>query len=157
MFEIFPAPMERIRRIISLDEKRDAEIAAILASNSIPTTSRRPFVQIVAGDISPDDVERILEFQEMTYHTPFGFPGKFKTRILKVEAGSILLFPLDELREHLSAVARESFREFSKAGTMDKLIEERKDDISAEEYLVCGILDCIRFCEKYNEVLTVRW
>jgi acyl-CoA reductase-like NAD-dependent aldehyde dehydrogenase len=53
----------------------------------------------------------------------------------------------------INAAARDSFAGWA---AMDALVAS-KDDISAREYLVAGVLDCIVFCKLNGWGLVITW
>jgi hypothetical protein len=151
MFTIIPYGQGRIPCEAS------AEAADLLAS-VVPDTqlcepSQRPFVQLSHQELPENDVEAVLGYAGITTaNAPVGLPSDFEPRKLGRDC---LIFPLPQLEAHLRRTQPEVIAEYERHSSLEQFLESR--DIPARDYLVTGLLECIKWCYKHRAALTIRW
>ena len=135
----------------------DGQAADLLAS-VVPDTdlcdpAQRPFVQLSHQEIPEDDVEAVLGYAGITAaNAPIGLPGDFEPR--KV-GRNCLLFPLSGLEAHLRRTDAGVIAEYERHRSIEEFLGSR--DMPARDYLVAGLLECIKWCCKHRAALTIRW
>ena len=126
---------------------------AIVPDEQLCESSQRPFVQLSHQEISEEDVELVLGYAGITMaNAPVGFPCDFEPRKL---GRDYLIFPLPRLETHLRKTQPEVIAEYERHNSLEQFLESR--DMEARDYLVAGLLECIKWCYKYRAALTIRW
>jgi hypothetical protein len=158
VFEITSAPFSEVRALLDEYSSKCAGIWSQLAIESAHEIENRPFIQLARDELSGDEVDNILSYADIPlFNGPIGLPFNFDPLTLGKGPNEWLLFPLDGLEAHLRNVAREIVLAFDNHGSMDAFAEWRGTEMSAREYLVTGVLECIRFCERQQEALVIHW
>ena len=128
-------------------------LASVVPDVQLCESAHRPSVQLSHQEIPAEDVERILGYAGITTaNVPVGLPCDFEPRRLGQD---YLLFPLVQLEEHLRRAQPEVIAEYEGHATFEKFLESR--DMLARDYLVAGLLECIKWCFKHRAALTIRW
>ena len=133
------------------------EVASLLVSvvpdAQLPPASDRPFVQFTRSEIADEDVERALGYAGITKaNAPVGIPAPTEPRAV---GRDFLIFSLSSLDAHLRETALDTITECERAGGFPAFVES--SEISAFEYLVAGLVECIRWCETHRAALSIRW
>lgn len=156
MFEISPTPISECRAHLEPllrghDALRDQ---LLLAAMNKASGGPRPFLQLAADELAGEDVDAILGYAGIpSANAPIGLPVAFKP----FSDADVLLFPLEGLDKHLRQVASDIVQAVEQAGSMDAFAKQQGDEMGAREYLVGGLLECIRFCRSRGEALVIRW
>lgn len=158
MFEITPTPISecraQIERSLRGHEALLGQLSAAAPKEGSVAAGRRPFVQLAADELVGEDVDEILGYAGIrASNAPIGLPIAFEP----VSSEGVLLFPLEGLEQHLGQVASDIVQAVDRAGSMDAFAEQRGEGMGAREYLVGGVLECIRFCRSRGEALVIRW
>lgn len=110
-------------------------------------------MQLSHQEIPEDDVEGVLGYAGITAaNAPVGLPCDFEPRKVGRDC---LLFPLTRLEAHLRNTQSEVIKEYEHHGSFEQFLESR--DMPARDYLVAGLLECIKWCCKHRAALTIRW
>jgi hypothetical protein len=134
-----------------------SEVASLLASvvpdSQLPPASDRPSVQLPHSEITDDDMERALGYAGIIKaNAPVGIPAATEPRAV---GRDFLIFSMSGLETHLREVASDTITEYERAGGFHAFVESR--EVSAFEYLVSGLVECIRWCEMHRAALSIRW
>jgi hypothetical protein len=134
-----------------------ADIAALLSSvvpdSQLPPSADRPCVQLAHSEITDDEVERVLGYAGITRaNAPVGVPVLTGPRSV---GRGFLVFSLHDLDAHLREVAHGVIAECESVGGFHAFVESR--EVSAFEYLVAGLAECIRWCLAHRAALSIRW
>jgi hypothetical protein len=114
---------------------------------------KRPFVQLSHQEIPAEDVEQVLGYADIARaNAPVGFPCDFEPRKLGPD---YLLFPLPRLEAHLRTTWPELIAEYERHGSLEQFLDSR--DMPAREYLIAGLLSCIKWCYEHRAALEIRW
>jgi hypothetical protein len=151
MFTIIPYGQNKI---LGSNASEAAEIlAAVVPDEQLCDPGQRPFVQLSHQEIPEEDVERVLGYAGITAaNAPVGIPCDFEPRKL---GRDYLLFPLPRLEAHLRSIQPNVITEYERYSSLDQFLESR--DMEARDYLVAGLLECIKWCCKHRAALTIRW
>jgi hypothetical protein len=160
MIRILPKPYSELRKqlgnslegILDLNEMSYA-IESQVADREIP------FVELSYDEISTELIEEVLGYAAISRaNTPIGIDRQIEPVLIGngLDTGT-LLFPLDGLEANLRASNQLLANEFADAGNMDGFAETRGENMSAKEYLVCGLLECINFCKQQRYFLAFSW
>jgi len=154
MFTIAPSSIHAVRAQLGASASACEHLLGQLPD--IEATCTRipcPIVQLSRDEISLNDVDTLLGYAGIaSANAPIGLPLTFAPLNL---APAFLLFPLAGLYAHLAAVAKPTVSDYEQSGTLDSFLESR--DRSGAEYLVAGVVDCIRWCLERNQALCIRW
>ena|ERR1700730_13424000 len=154
MIDIVPIPLAILKQRLAQYAGELKQIWPALNSQG-DTSEKRPFVQLSYDELPDEEIDRVLGYEGIPrFNAPVGLPLEMKP--IRLGANEYLLYPLSGLRNHLRLVARETVSDLEKAGSMDNFVAGRKS-ISALEYLVGGVWQCIGFCETNWEALSIRW
>jgi hypothetical protein len=137
------------------DDGSDATdlLASLVPDTQLCDPAQRPFVELSHQEIPEVDVEAVLGYAGITKaNAPVGLPGDFEPRTV---ARNCLLFPLSGLEAHLRRTDAGVIAEYERHSTIEQFLESR--DMSARDYLVAGLLECIKWCRKHRAALTIRW
>jgi hypothetical protein len=136
------------------------ELAAIL-DGCLPSTSpafsteEGPFIQLSNDEIEASRIDLLLGYEGIAAaNAPIGLPGLEKKQQL---SSGPLLFSIEGLERHLEVVSPSVASLFRLTGSMDALVALRGDDLSAEEYLVGGLLELCRYCRERCRAMIIRW
>jgi hypothetical protein len=135
----------------------DSEAADLLASivhdAQLCDPGQRPSVQLSHQEIPGNDVEAVLGYAGITAaNAPVGLPGDFEPRKI---GRDYLLFPLSGLEAHLRKTQSEVIAEYERHSSFEQFLASR--DMPARDYLVAGLLECIKWCREHRAALTIRW
>lgn len=156
MFEITPTPISECRAQIERSLSGHEALLGLLPASAEASVAgeQRPFVQLAAEELAGEDVDEILGYAGIpASNAPIGLPMRFQP----MSSEGVLLFPLEGLEQHLRQVAPDIVQAFNRSGSMDAFAEQRGDSMGGREYLVGGLLECIRFCRSHDEALVIRW
>jgi len=151
MFTIIPYGQDHILRN-NAGEAVDL-LASVVSDTELCHPAQRPFVELSHQEIPGDDVEAVLGYAGITVaNTPIGLPCDFEPRKVGRDC---LLFPLSGLEAHLRSTDAGVIAEYERHRSIEEFLESR--DTSARDYLVAGLLECIKWCRKHRAALTIRW
>lgn len=128
-----------------------------LPSNE-PTRSV-PFVELAYDEISAEELDRVFSYADIAKtNSPIGIDCNGTPVLLGGEAeNNFLLFSIDELETAIRRDFDEISSSYQRVGSMDALVGELGDSMTAIEYLVAGVLDCIRFCKEFGYSIAIKW
>jgi hypothetical protein len=156
MIDIEPNPYASVRRQLEAGGVQlPPEILNQLLQESlvVPEQVRVPSIQLSYDEIPEAELDEILGYQAISKaFAPIGLPFE----LTPVRHSSFLVFPLRGLSGDLERVAPQTVSEVLRLGSMDAFIVQR-EEISAREYLVGGLIECVRFCERFRHGLVIRW
>ena len=151
MFTIIPYGQNKIPGG-SASEAADL-LAAVVPDEQLCEPSQRPFVELSHQEIPGEDVETVLGYAGITTaNAPVGLPCDFEPRKLGQD---YLLFSLPRLEAHLRKTQPAVIEEYERCTSFEQFLDSR--DMDAREYLVAGLLECIKWCRKNRAALTIRW
>jgi hypothetical protein len=128
-------------------------LASVVPDAQLCESAQRPFVQLSHQEIPAADIEQVMGYAGITTaNSPIGLPCDFEPRQLDRD---YLLFPLAQLEAHLRKTQPAVIAEYERHATLEQFLESR--DILARDYLVAGLLECIKWCFKHRAALTIRW
>ena len=161
MFEVQAVTLAALRMRLGTElENVPIDIRRQLtSSDDASTLAYGPFLQLSYDEIDTQEIDRLLGYADISNtNTPIGLDGDFHPRIIGTNAEThVLLFPLQELEEHLTKCEPATIRMLKDLGSMDAFVNERGEEMTAVEYLAAGIVACILFCKKNNQALTISW
>lgn len=150
MFKIIPCGRGQI--LGDLNCEASSLLASLVSDAELCHPAERPFVQLSHQEIPEDDVGAVLGYAGITKaNSPIGLPCDFEPE----RVGHYLLFPLAQLEDHLRQTQGELISEYQRHGSLAEFLESR--DMSARDYLVVGLLDCINWCRRHRAALIIRW
>jgi len=155
MFEIFPEPLELLEERIESYAAEMSQIWPKAKEAEIMDLKKKPFVQLSSEDLAAEDVEQILGYAGIPKSNgPIGLPIDIEPKQLGAD---ILIFPVKGLEAYLREKEPDIIQSLEAAGSMDAFAEKLGDKMTARQYLVGGVIECIRFCNKYGEALVIHW
>jgi hypothetical protein len=151
MFTIIP--YGRGQSLDSLNSEAADLLAPIAPDAQLCEPGKRPFVELSYEEIPEQDIEQLLGYAGITKaNAPVGLPCAFEPR----KCGrDYLLFPLAQLEAHIRKVQPDVAAEYESHASIVQFLESR--DVLAREYLIAGLLECIKWCYRHRAVLTIRW
>lgn len=151
MFTIIPYGRGRIP--CESDGEAAELLAAVSAESQLCDPADRPSVQLSHAEIPEEDVEAILDYAGITVaNAPVGLPCDFEPR---KSGRDCLFFPLSGLESHLRRTQPEVIAEYERHSSFEQFLGSR--DMLAREYLVAGLIECIKWCYQQRAALTIRW
>lgn len=142
-----------MQQVGNLDLTLRPLIEPLVADEQLPPAGERPFVQIAHSEINQQDLESVLGYAGIVQaNSPIGLPIAMEPLAV---GKSLLFFSLDDLEKHLRAQFDEVLSEAERAGGFPPFLESR--DVEAVEYLVVGLVECIRWCKERRAALQIRW
>jgi hypothetical protein len=149
-------------------------VAKVIATfiDSVPTVFREaidlpskeparsvPFVELAYDEISVDELDRVFSYADIArMNSPIGIDCISSPFLLGGEAkNNFQLFSIDELELAIRRDFEEISSFYQRIGSMDALVVELGDSMTAIEYLVAGVLDCIRFCKEFGYSIAIKW
>lgn len=128
-------------------------LVSIVPDEQLCEPAQRPFVQLSHQAIPTEDVEQVLGYAGITTaNAPVGLPCDFEPRKL---GRNYLLFALPRLEAHLRNTQQDIIAEYERHASFEQLLESR--DMTAHDYLVAGLLECIKWCSKHRAGLMIQW
>jgi hypothetical protein len=154
MITIIPSGQTTLRNQFGeLSEEVASLFASVVPDAQLPPASERPSVQLAHSEIADDDVERALGYAGISKaNAPVGIPAMTEPRTV---GRDFLIFSLHALEAHLRETAPDTITACERAGGFRAFAESR--EISGFEYLVAGLIECIRWCETHRAALNMRW
>jgi hypothetical protein len=148
MITIFPAGISALRTRVA-DLQPDLPVVWDLLSAAAPPyepgQEAHPFIQLAYDEIAEASVGVLLGYAGIaSAGAPIGLPFDFTPILVRDH----LFFPLDGLRSHLVATETVRSRLSPPAET---------DELTAEEYLAFGVLECISYCEERRLGMVLLW
>lgn len=151
MFTIIPYERGQLPNEIGIETSALWE--SLVPDTQLCDLAKRPFLQFSHEEIPEEDVEVVLGYAGITKaNAPVGLPCNFEPQW---SGRDCLLFPLSELENHLHRTQPALVAEYEGHRSLDQFLESR--EIPAREYLVVGLLECIKWCFKHRAALTIRW
>ena len=160
MFEITTATVAEIAPHLNGYGANYPFIRETLRARSVDAPpSERPFVQLDDSELPGDVADRILGYADIPRaNRPVGIDYTGEPVVVGGDASmQILLYSLAGLESHIRASVPDIAKAYDASGGMNAFVELRGDSLTAEEYLVGGTLDCIRYCRQMRHVLVIRW
>jgi len=155
MLEIFPQSLSAIKERIRPFAADVPQIWSSLHDTEKSVKSKRPFIQLSSRDLEDSDVDNILGYAGIPMaNAPIGLPFAFESKQLGNE---ILIFPLDGLESYMIENEPRILQALTQAGSMDAFATMLGDEMTSRQYLVGGVVDCIRFCRENDEALVIHW
>jgi hypothetical protein len=151
MFTIIPYG----RGAILKSEASGAEdlLTSVVPDEQLCPSAERPFVQLSHQEVPAQDVEQVLGYAGITAsNSPIGLPCDFEPRKL---GRNCLLFPLRHLEAHVRRAHPGLIAEYERHSSFEKFLDSR--EMPARDYLVAGLLECIKWCFQNRAPLTIRW
>jgi len=154
MFTIIPnGQTTLLQQFGALSGEVTSLLSSVVPDSQLPSASDRPSVQLAHSEITDEDVNRVLGYAGIIKaNAPVGISGPTEPRAL---GRDFLIFSLSGLEAHLREVASDTITECDRAGGFHAFVESR--EVSAFEYLVAGLIECIRWCEVHRAALSIRW
>jgi hypothetical protein len=130
-----------------------------LQSDSVVDDHEPPFVELSYSEIPDSELEPILGYSGiLNANCPIGVDCDGSPELVGVSPEKkFLLFPIRELEAEIRRNASDIATRYDQLGGMNGLCDELGDDMSAREYLVGGLLDCIKYCKERKFALVIRW
>ena len=160
MFTITTESISEIRpRLSPLSSRLDELLAGISSPDGAETKGSRPFVQLSVFEISEEDQAEAFDYAEMSMAAvPIGLPLEIEPVSFGEDPRQrITVFPVEGFYSYLVTAAPDIIAAYEKAGSLDAYLDVRGDEITAREYLYAGLANCIQYCEREREALTIRW
>jgi hypothetical protein len=127
--------------------------ASVAPDTELCDPGKRPFVELSYQEIPEEDIEQILGYAGITEaNRAIGLPCDFEPRAY---GRDYLLYPLRRLDAHVRKVQPAVVAEYESHPSVVQFLESR--DILAREYLIAGLLECIKWCQRHRAALTIRW
>jgi len=153
MLTIIPKGREILQQVGNLDVTLRPLIDSLVPDEQLPPAGERPFVQLAHSEIDQQDLESALGYAGIDQaNAPIGLPIAMEPLAI---GKSLLLFSLDDLEKHLRDQFDEVLSEAERAGGFPAFLDSR--DVEAIEYLVVGLVECIRWCKDRRAALQIRW
>jgi hypothetical protein len=156
--------IQPVRYASVMDHLRDMErthpdIWQELASYvNAPEPAPQPLVQISYDEIVGEELDRLLGYAGIPKsNRPIGLVGEFPPFVVGTLGGGCLVFPVKGLYRHFSEMAPDLFNRFANCGSMDSVCKRRGEEMTVVEYLIGGVLECIKVCQDFHMALTIRW
>jgi hypothetical protein len=160
MFTVTTISAAEIRSELSpFESQLGALWERINSLGGIEPEERRPFIQLSAHDILEEEEEEIFDCAGIPMAAaPIGLPLEIQPLLLGEDPRQqILLFPLDMFYSHLRRVAPNVVAAYEEAASLQAFLDGRSNEVTAKEYLCAGLVDCIQYCKREGEALTIRW
>ena len=142
-----------MQQVDSLNAVLRPLVDAIVSDDSLPPAGERPFVQLAHSEIDQHDLKSALGYAHIAEaNSPVGLPISMEPLAI---GQSLLFFSLDDFDKHLRERFDAVLSEAQRAGGFSAFLESR--DVEAVEYLVVGLVECIRWCKDRNAALQIRW
>lgn len=155
MFEVFPASLSEIEDPSILDVVERIEVPISATPNDAPSTEDRPFIQLGYDEISQDDIDAVFGFCSISDNNmPIGVVGDFQEISFGTDK---IVFSLQRLQSYLEDKFPQIVQQYFQCGSMDAYGDQIGEDMTANQYLIGGILECIGYCSRYALVLVIRW
>jgi hypothetical protein len=154
MFTIIPNGQTTIlKQFGEMSAEATALLSSVVPDSQLPPSADRPSIQLAHSEITDDEVERALGYAGITKaNGPVGVPVPTAPSPV---GRDFLIFSLQELEMHLRQTARDTVADYERVGGMSAFVESR--EITAFEYLVAGLIECIRWCIAHRAALSIRW
>jgi hypothetical protein len=153
MLTIIPKGREILQQASDLNVVLRPLINSIVSDESLPPAGERPFVQLAHSEIGQQDLKSALGYANIDQaNAPVGLPIAMEPLAI---GKSLLLFSLDDLEKHLRERFESVLSEAQRAGGFPAFLDSR--DVEAVEYLVVGLVECIRWCKDRHAALQIRW
>lgn len=159
MFTIQPMDLESVRREVERFAERIPDVWRFLnETSSGQVETGHPFVQLSHHEIEEADVDAVLGYASITQaNKPIGLPLTFETvSVGESKRDEILLYALDQLEKHIQAADTSTAAAYDDAGSLDEYLRATPD-AAPRQYLVAGVIACIRFCRQHKHALSIRW
>ncbi len=157
MIEIAPAQIPDIRARLKSASAELGDAWAQMESIEVqPRRQQAPFVQLAHDELPGEEIDAILAYEGIPqFNGAIGIP--FPSRPVQLGKKELLVFPIDGLREHLSLHEPDLVARLQKSGGMSGYIAAQQGEISAREYLIGGLLECINYCVENRQALEIKW
>lgn len=154
MFAIIPNGQTTIlKQFGETSAEATALLSSVVPDSQLPPTADRPSIQLAYSEITDDEIERALGYAGLTKaNGPVGVPVPTAPRPV---GRDFLIFSLQELEMNLRQTASDTVADYERVGGMSAFVESR--EITAFEYLVAGLIECIRWCIAHRAALSIRW
>lgn len=130
-----------------------------LQRDSLVDDHEPPFVELAYSEISDSELEPILGYSGiLNANAPIGIDCDGIPKLIAASPeNKFLLFPIRELEAEIRRNASDIATRYDQLGGMTGLCDELGDEMSAREYLVGGLLDCVKYCKERRFALVIRW
>ena len=155
MFKITAITLDSAKKLFALYPAVIQSLDALLDDATI-SPSPPPWIQLSYDEISDEDLERLLGYAGITSaNQSLGLP--VETLSVTLSEKPVVVYSVSGLANHLQSVEPQIVAAYRQAGDMDTFSRIRGEQMTAKEYLIGGILDCISYCMRTRSVLSVRW
>ena len=154
MFTVIPNGQTTIlKQFGDMSAQATALLSSVVPDSQLPPPAERPSVQLAHSEIADGEIERALGYGGITKaNGPIGIPVPTAPPLV---GRDFLIFSLQDLETHLRQTARVTVADYERAGNLRAFVESR--ELTAFEYLVAGLVECIRWCVAHHAALSIRW